>query len=355
MNSKQRRLVLGSPPTDYSVTMYKHLLVPIDGTPLASLIVEHAVDYARSTNARLTFLHARPDASAHGDGALLHAMSPQDFADAAAGNARALLARSEASARAADVLSESILVISDKPHTAILQAAVDVGCDLVFMASHGRKGLKGAIQGALLGSVSRRVLEQAMVPVLIVAVESNLVESTDEQRALSLLRREHRSLAAVLHALQDLSVDTSKDADKELQRAMLFYIEHFPERLHHPKEEAYLFRLVRERSQECDMVLAELEEQHSVGASQFALLRSALEAGERSAFAGRLQVFADLQWRHMAVEEKLLFPAASRLLLADDWHEIALAFEVNGDPRFGVGESFESLASRLLELASRRS
>jgi len=182
--------VRGRSRSDEGTTMYMHLLVPVDGTPLASATIEQAVAYARVGGARLTFLHARADLAARGDGALLHAMSPEVFADAAAGNARALLARAEAAARAAGVTASSMLMTSDRPHEAILEAARSSGCDLVFMASHGRRGLKGA----LLGSVTRKVLEGATLPVLVAAVESNLAARSDEQRALVLLREEHRSL-----------------------------------------------------------------------------------------------------------------------------------------------------------------
>ncbi len=333
--------------------MYMHLLVPLDGTPLASATVEQAVNYARVSGARLTFLHVRPDAAAHGDGALLHAMAPDVFAAAAAGNARMLLGRAEAGARAAAVAASSIVLTSDRPHEAILQAARDAGCDLVFMASHGRRGLKGA----LLGSVTRKVLEHATLPVLIAAVESNLAERSDEQRALAILREEHRSLAAVLHALLGQVEVDGAAFDPTLIRAMLFYVEQFPERLHHPKEELHLFARLRQRTTECSALLGELEKQHQAGAARFAELRQLLEAGDNVAFAGAAQRFAQEQWKHMSAEETLVLPAASHYLQPDDWRAIVEAFETNADPSFGNEESFDALAARLLELtgANRKS
>lgn len=330
--------------------MYMHLLVPIDGTPLDAATVEQAVAYARSCGARLTILHARPDVAAHGDGALLHAMSPEVFTDAAAGNARALLARAEAAARAAAVPASSILLTSDRPHEAILKAAHDAGCDLIFMASHGRKGLKGA----LLGSVTRKVLELATLPVLVASVERNLPARSDEQRALSLLRAEHRSLAAVLHALQAQVQGAAAAPDSALLRAMLYFIEQFPERLHHPKEELHLFARLRQRTRECNALLDELDLQHRRGTQRFAELRGLLQAGNAVAFAQAVEAFAQEQWRHMSDEERLVMPAASRHLLPEDWRAIAEAYEANGDPAFGTGESFDVLAARLLELAERR-
>jgi nucleotide-binding universal stress UspA family protein/hemerythrin-like domain-containing protein len=327
--------------------MYKHLLVPIDGTPLAGRTVEQAVAYARAGGARLTFMHARADLGARGEGALLHAMSPEAFAEAAAGNARAIVAKAEASARAADVPCASCVITSDRPHDAILEAAREAGCDMVIMASHGRRGLKGA----LLGSVTRKVLERATLPVLVVAVESNLEPVSDEQRALGILRDEHRSLAAVLHAL--LAQVEQPSPDVALLRAMLFYIEHFPERLHHPKEDDYLFGRLRRRTSTCDALIAALHAQHDAGTEQFAALRRLLDSGDRPAFAQAVRDFAQAQWRHMRDEEQLVLPAASLHLQADDWRDIAAAFAANGDPRFGTGESFDHLAGRLLEMASQ--
>lgn len=329
--------------------MYKHLLVPIDGTPLATVTVDRAVSYALATGARLTFLHVRADVAASGDGALLHAMSPDLFAEAAAGNARAVVAKAEASARAANVDCRTMVETGDRPHEVILDAAIRAGCDLVFMASHGRRGLKGAI----LGSVTRKVLERATLPVLVAAVESNMASLTDAQRALAVVRDEHRSLAAVLNALVRLVDDAGPPADPKLLHAMLFYIEQFPERLHHPKEDAYLFRKLRDRTHECDALISELELQHVAGAAGIAEMRASLATGEMASFVRCVHQFAALQWRHMDAEEKLVLPAAARHLRDDDWREIAQAFSANGDPRFDGSESFDSLSTRLLELAGR--
>lgn len=329
--------------------MYMHLLVPLDGTPLAAATVEQAVTYAKASGARLTFLHARSDLAASGDGALLHAMAPTVFADAAAGNARVVLAKAEAAARAVDVTASSLLVTSDRPHEAILEAARNAGCDLVFMASHGRRGLKGA----LLGSVTRKVLERTTLPVLVAAIESNMAALSDEQRALAVIREEHRSLAAVLHAMFGMVDDTARTPDPALLRAMLFYVEQFPERLHHPKEELHLFARLRKRTGECDALLVELEQQHQAGTARFAQLRTLLEGGETMSFAKAVRDFAQAQWAHMSVEETLVLPAAGRYLLPEDWRAIAEAFETNADPRFDSNESFDALASRLLELVGR--
>jgi len=336
--------------------MYRHLLVPIDGSPLASATSEQAVAYARASGARLTFFHARPDYAATGDGALMHAMAPAVFDETAAGNALALLAKAEAAARGAGVEARSVVVVSDRPHQAILAAASDLECDLIFMASRGQRGLTRLLKG----SVTEKVLQETTLPVLVAAVESNQPAS-DEQRALAIIRNEHRSLAAVIYGLQHLLLDMAEAArvpDFALLRSMLFYIETFPERLHHPKENAYLFARLRLRTHECDELIDELERQHTEGSACFAELRDALAAWEAGAdgaaegFAAAVERFAENQWQHMGAEENLVLPAASRYLTAADWAEIARAFGENGDPRFDGEPSFERLFVRLMNLAA---
>lgn len=338
--------------------MYRHLLVPIDGSPLASATVEQAVAYARTTGARITFFHARLDYAATGDGALLHAMAPATFAENAAGNARALLAKAEAAAQGADVDATSVAVTSDRPHEAILTAATGLGCDLIFMASRGRRGLARVLQG----SVTQKVLQEATLPVLVAAVESNLPPN-DEQRALAIIRDEHRSLAAVIHGLQHVLRESAKSAatpDFNLLHSMLFYIESFPERLHHPKETTHLFARLRARTDECDTLIDELERQHVEGAADFVVLRDTLDAWKKGKadaaerFALAVQRFAESQWQHMGAEETLVLPAASRHLTPADWAEIARAFGENGDPRFDADTdaSFERLFTRLMNLTA---
>lgn len=338
--------------------MYQHLLVPIDGSPLAVVTVEQAVAFARAVGARITFFHARPDYAASEQGALMHAMAPDAFLETAAGNAHALLARAEAAARAGGVAADALALTRDRVYEAILDAAGERGCDLIFMASHGRRGLKGMMNG----SVTHKVLQHTTLPVLVATVAGKLPES-DEYHALATIRNEHRSLAAVIHGLQHVvraSIAVGIAPDFSLLRAMLYYIEIYPERLHHPKEEAYLFRLLRARSDECNALIDELARQHVEGAARFAALREALGAWERGTagaaevFAGALTAFADSQWHHMNVEEKLVFPAAGRHLTAADWSEIARAFGDNGDPRFDTDTdaSFEALFTRLLNLAA---
>ena len=237
--------------------MYKHLLVPLDDSPLAVDTVRKAVAFARTLGASITFFHAQEDYASTSVGALQRVLAPAEFNDAVAGEARAILAKAEVVAREAGVAHRSLAVTSNRPHEAILEAAEAQACDLVFIASHGRRGIKGLV----LGSQTQKVLQHATIPVLVSAVESNM-PAGEAMAPLAIIGDEHRSLAAVIHGLEFL-VREARAAGRPpsfpLLRAMLRYIDAFPERLHHPKEDAYLFRKLRERTSAFDDTMAERE------------------------------------------------------------------------------------------------
>ena len=120
--------------------MYRHLLLPLDDSPLAVDTVRKGVEFARTLGARVTFFHAQEDYGTTSVAALQRVLAPAEFNDAVAGEARAILAKAEVVAREAGVAYESVAVTSNRPYEAILDAAEARGCDLVFMASHGRRG-----------------------------------------------------------------------------------------------------------------------------------------------------------------------------------------------------------------------
>ena len=111
-------------------------------------------------------------------------------------------------------------------------------------------------------------------------------------RPLVTIGDEHRSLAAVIHGLEFLvreARDKGRPPSFGLLRAMLHYIKVFPEALHHPKEDAYLFRKLRERTSEFDETLAELERQHVTGRQLVEQLEQSIaryEADPASGFDG---------------------------------------------------------------------
>jgi nucleotide-binding universal stress UspA family protein len=145
--------------------MFKHLLVPTDGSPLSDSTVARAVSFARDAGARITFFYAQPDfpMPIYGEGALIDPTTPDQFAKSAAQEAERILANAKAAADAAGVAADTDTVVNEVPYEAVIDAADRHGCDLIFMASHGRRG----IAGLLLGSETQKVLTHSKTPVLV--------------------------------------------------------------------------------------------------------------------------------------------------------------------------------------------
>ncbi len=145
--------------------MFKHILVPTDGSELSSDTVRRAVTFAKEAGARITFFFAKPDypMAFYGEGALIDPTTPERFAEMAEAQAQEILGAAEKQAQAAAVPCTLHSVVSDIPYEAIINAAASTGCDLIFMASHGRRGFSGL----LLGSETQKVLTHSKVPVLV--------------------------------------------------------------------------------------------------------------------------------------------------------------------------------------------
>lgn len=337
--------------------MYRHMLVPTDGTELSIETVGSAVEFARDAGASITFFYATPDYLATGDGAIMRSISPEIAAERAAGDARAILSKAEAAARTAGVSHQSLCKISDRPYEAILEAAEEQGCDLIFTAARGPR----SIGGLMLGSETLKVLMHATIPVLVSSVSRN-APVPGMNKAIAIIQDEHRSLAVVLHGMRHLLNEAraeDRTPDFTLLHAMLHYLRAFPEALHHPKEDAYLFATLRKRTHAVDDVIAELEQNHEDGKHLLTALEHALAqfnrgmAGGFDLFSDALAQFSEAQWHHMSKEEKVLLPAARKHLLQEDWAEIAEAFGKNGDPRFGAepDKAFRLLFSKIVRIA----
>ena len=145
--------------------MFKHILVPTDGSTLSADTVKRAVVFAKEIGAEITFFYAKPDypVAYYGEGALIDPTTPEKFAQMADKQAQDILSSAMQEAKAAGVESFSASVVSDIPYEAIIDAAAAAGCDLIFMASHGRRGFSGL----LLGSETQKVLTHTKTPVLV--------------------------------------------------------------------------------------------------------------------------------------------------------------------------------------------
>lgn len=145
--------------------MFKHILVPVDGSGLSMDTVKRAVSFSAEAGARITFFYAKPEypVAFYGEGALIDPTTPEKFAEMASNQASELLGKCEALAKAGQVPCATESSTSDIPYEAIIQAAERCGCDLIFMASHGRRGFSGL----LLGSETQKVLTHSTIPVLV--------------------------------------------------------------------------------------------------------------------------------------------------------------------------------------------
>ncbi len=154
--------------------------------------------------------------------------------------------------------------------------------------------------------------------------------------AIEIIKDEHRSMGAVIKGLQArlaAVVAGTEEPDYALFSAMFDYIEAVPDRVHHPKEDDYLFRFLRMRSDEAKGILDELEGQHAACAELLKAVRKALaryrEDGELAPFRRSLDAYADFLWDHMRKEEEIVLPLAEEALTEEDWRAIDTAFEAN--------------------------
>jgi hemerythrin-like domain-containing protein len=144
----------------------------------------------------------------------------------------------------------------------------------------------------------------------------------------------------------------------EALNAMVYYIDAFPERFHHPKEDRYLFRLLRLRCPQAGALLDRLEDEHRIGAHKIRTLEQALaryQAGgvdEFPYFAAAVDDYAEFHWKHMGAEEKEVMPLARMHLTREDWAEIDEAFLGHADPLVGIdaGTEFRGLFRRIVNL-----
>ncbi len=147
--------------------LFEHLLVPTDGTMLSRDAAERAVAIAAAMKARVTFFHAKPERrqSFFGGegGGYVDQMPGEEFERQAQERAEAHLAQLREMAGAEGVACDSVIAEHSAPCEGIIDAATARGCDLIVMASHGRRGIKSLI----LGSETQKVLTHSKIPVLV--------------------------------------------------------------------------------------------------------------------------------------------------------------------------------------------
>jgi branched-chain amino acid transport system ATP-binding protein len=181
-------------------------------------------------------------------------------------------------------------------------------------------------------------------------------------RTLAIIQREHRALAAVLYTFDHVLADIRAGkvaADFAMFDAVLSYVQDFPDRFHHPKEDEVLFPLIMKRAPEVKAVIEELQAQHHEGLRLTSALKWKLDAWKAdpdkgfAAFDDAAQKFIEWQRKHMAKEERTVLPAAREKLTAADWIGADAAFADNDDPIFGKNpkQTYDQLLSKIASLA----
>ena len=143
--------------------MYKHILVPTDGSALAAKAVDAAISFAAEVGARVTGYYAIEDMNMHHVGAHLTKDLLDEFDKRSRVAAEQHASAPAGIAKAAGVAYDWRMSKVSQPHEGIVEAARDAGCDIIFMASHGHRGLTGLI----VGSVTQKVLSHSKIPVLV--------------------------------------------------------------------------------------------------------------------------------------------------------------------------------------------
>lgn len=143
--------------------MYKRILLPTDGSESSMRAVLAGVEFARSMGAEVVAMTATPKFHAFTTDAVMLEETPEQYAQSSRECGQRLLDEVAAVARDARVPCTCVQMVSDDPYEAIIGTAREQRCDLIVMASHGRKGVKGL----LLGSETQKVLVHSAIPVMV--------------------------------------------------------------------------------------------------------------------------------------------------------------------------------------------
>ena len=143
--------------------MYKHILIPTDGSELSESAILKGVAVAKSMNAKVTGVTVSSTFHTFAVEPLMVTDTPVQYQKDCEARAEKYLAAIERAAQSLGVLYEGTHVFHDQPYEAIIDTATNKGCDLIIMASHGRRGVKALV----LGSETTKVLTHSKIPVLV--------------------------------------------------------------------------------------------------------------------------------------------------------------------------------------------
>jgi hemerythrin-like domain-containing protein len=181
------------------------------------------------------------------------------------------------------------------------------------------------------------------------------------RKTVDIIKMEHQALAAMLRSVTMLIAQHRSDGSAaafDAFRAMLFYIDEFPEKRHHKKETELLFPKLRARTPQHRELLDRLDQEHHLGEGRIRELEHALLGYEmmgeprRAAFEDNAARYVEFYLNHMRLEEREVLPLAEQVLKESDWSELDDAFSQNRDPLTGAEPEAEyaSLFKRIVNL-----
>lgn len=145
--------------------MFKHILIPTDGSELSGKAINAGVALARILKIKITGVHVAPATYViyYSEMGPIDTRTEDELRETSRVEGGKYLDRIETAARAAGVTFERMLAESDDPWRGIIECAEKKGCDLIVMAAHGRRGLSALV----LGSETNKVLTHTKIPVLV--------------------------------------------------------------------------------------------------------------------------------------------------------------------------------------------
>jgi nucleotide-binding universal stress UspA family protein len=143
--------------------MYSHILIPTDGSGLSETAVKQGIAFARAVGARATGITVSIPFHVFTFDPVMVSDTAAQYEEECAERAKKYLGFVRDTAAAAGVSCDTLHVVAEHPYEAIINAASERGCDLIFMASHGRRGMAALV----LGSETTKVLTHSKIPVLV--------------------------------------------------------------------------------------------------------------------------------------------------------------------------------------------
>lgn len=179
--------------------------------------------------------------------------------------------------------------------------------------------------------------------------------------AMRILMDEHQSLAAIIHAIRHMITEIGAGRlkpDHKLLEAMVHYLDAYPEKRHHPKEDAYLFGPLRARTHDADAALDRLEAEHAQADARIAVLDAAVKGyslNEVDGFEGFKVAFndyAEFYRSHMMTEEREVLPLIRKHFTSEDWARANAGF-IADDPLSGSRASSKDGAEDFAQIFSK--